>query len=265
MGFFKSIGNAFKKVVKSTVGKLIIGIGAVIAAPFTGGLSLLALPLALGKSKGPGQSKEEEIIKRLKKEKDKAEPVIKTFPVKSPPPIVPSIASLEIVEPFIGLGATTGKKEAVTLTGYYYDVNRITIPIDTDLTNVVVVPETFFPYVAVIDNHLPSDKKRYISEFTFTTLSIAYRNNLDKVIHDLDRDNGNFVYINFDWQDFVNKYLSQSKGLTTDGGILYWSMDPIFMLRWLDGGLSSTFPLEYSYKIPAGVKTVFDLNGDSKE
>ena len=265
MGFFKSIGNAFKKVVKSTVGKLIVGIGAVIAAPFTGGLSLLALPLALGKSKGPGQSKEEEIIKKLKKEKDKTEPVIKTFPVKSPPPIVPSIASLEIVEPFIGLGATTGKKEAVTLTGYYYDVNRITIPIDTDLTNVVVVPETFFPYVAVIDNHLPSDKKRYISEFTFTTLSIAYRNNLDKVIHDLDRDNGNFVYINFDWQDFVNKYLSQSKGLTTDGGILYWSMDPIFMLKWLDGGLSSTFPLEYSYKIPAGVKTVFDLNGDSKE
>jgi hypothetical protein len=44
MGFFKSIGNAFKKVVKSTVGKLIVGIGAVIAAPFTGGLSLLAVP-----------------------------------------------------------------------------------------------------------------------------------------------------------------------------------------------------------------------------
>ena len=262
MGFFKSIGNAFKKVVKSTVGKLIIGIGSVIAAPFTGGLSLLALPLLLGKSKGPGQSKEEEIIKR---EKAKAEPVVKTFPVKSPPPIVPSIASLEIVEPFIGLGATTGKKETVTLTGFYYDINRISIPIDTDLTNVIVVPETFFPYVAIVDNHLPSDKKRYISEFTFTTLSIAHRNNLDKVIHDLDRDNGNFVYINFNWQDFVNKYLSQNKGLETDGGILYWSMDPVFMLQWLDGGLSSTFPLEYSYKIPAGVKTVFDLKGDSKE
>ena len=262
MGFFKSIGNAFKKVVKSTVGKLIIGIGSVIAAPFTGGLSLLALPAILGKSKGPGQSKEEEIIKR---EKAKAEPVVKTFPVKSPPPIVPSIASLEIVEPFIGLGATTGKKETVTLTGFYYDINRISIPIDTDLTNVIVVPETFFPYVAIVDNHLPSDKKRYISEFTFTTLSIAHRNNLDKVIHDLDRDNGNFVYINFNWQDFVNKYLSQNKGLETDGGILYWSMDPVFMLQWLDGGLSSTFPLEYSYKIPAGVKTVFDLKGDSKE
>jgi len=264
MGFFKSIGNAFKKVVKSTVGKLIIGIGSVIAAPFTGGLSLLALPLLLGKSKGPGQSKEEEIIKR-EKEKAKAEPVVKTFPVKTPPPVVPSIASLEAIEPFIGLGATTGKKETVTLTGYYYEVNRITIPIDTDLTNVIVVPDTFFPYVAIIDNHLPSDKKRYISEFTFTTLSIAHRNNLDKVTHDLDRDNGNFVYINFNWQDFVNKYLSQNKGLESDGGILYWSIDPVFMLQWLDGGLSSTFPLEYSYKIPAGVKTVFDLKGDSKE
>ena len=172
---------------------------------------------------------------------------------------------MEIIEPFIGLGATTGKKETVTLTGFYYDINRISIPIDTDLTNVIVVPETFFPYVAIVDNHLPSDKKRYISEFTFTTLSIAHRNNLDKVIHDLDRDNGNFVYINFNWQDFVNKYLSQNKGLETDGGILYWSMDPVFMLQWLDGGLSSTFPLEYSYKIPAGVKTVFDLKGDSKE
>jgi len=265
MGFFKSIGNAFKKVVKSTVGKLIIGIGSVIAAPFTGGLSLLALPLILGKSKGPGQSKEEEIIKKLKEENSKPDPVIKTFPVKTPPPIVPSIASLEAIEPFIGVGATTGKKETVTLTGYYYDINRISIPIDTDLTNVIIVPETFFPYVAVIDNHLPSDNKRYISEFTYNTLSIAHQNNLDKVIHDLDKNNGNFVYINFDWQDFVNKYLSQNKGLSDDGGILYWSITPSFMLQWLDGGLSSTFPLEYSYKIPAGVKTVFDLKGDSKE
>jgi hypothetical protein len=42
-------------------------------------------------------------------------------------------------------------------------------------------------------------------------------------------------------------------------------MDPVFMLQWVDGGTSSTFPLEYSYRIPAGVKTVFDLTGDSKE
>jgi hypothetical protein len=260
MGFFKSIGNAFKKVVKSTVGKLIVGIGAVIAAPFTGGLSLLALPLVLGKATKGVPPKG-----LIKKEPPKPESAIKTFPIKEPPAPVPSITALEMVEPFIGLGANTGKKETVTLTGFYYEVNRITIPIDTDLTNVVVVPDTFFPYVAVIDNHSPSNGKRYISEFTANTLSIAYQSNLDKVLHDLDRDNGNFAYINFDWQEFVNKYLSQGMGLNTDGGILYWSITPSFMLQWVDGGTSSTFPLEYSYRIPAGVKTVFDLTGDSKE
>lgn len=265
MGFFKSIGNAFKKIgkaISTTVGKVVTGIAAVVAAPFTGGLSLLALPLILGKKKGPGQSQTEEIIK---KEPPKPESAVKTFPLKEPPTPVPSIVALEQIEPFIGTGATTGKKETVTLTGYYYDVNRITIPIDTDLTNVIVVPDTFFPYVAVIDNHSPSDNKRYISEFTANTLSIAYQSNLDKVLHDLDKDNGNFAYINFDWQEFVNKYLSQGKGLNTDGGILYWSMTPSFMLQWVDGGTTTSFPLEYSYKIPAGVKTVFDLKGDSKE
>lgn len=267
MSFFKNIakgvGNAFKSVgtfVKNTVGKVGGTILAIAAAPFTGGLSLLTLPAILGKgTKGvPPKG-------LIKKEPPKPESAIKTFPVKEPPVPVPSITALEVVEPFIGLGANTGKKETVTLTGFYYEVNRITIPIDTDLTNVVVVPDTFFPYVAVIDNHSPSNGKRYISEFTANTLSIAYQSNLDKVVHDLDRDNGNFAYINFDWQEFVNKYLSQGMGLTNDGGILYWSMDPVFMLQWVDGGTSSTFPLEYSYRIPAGVKTVFDLTGDSKE
>lgn len=263
MGFFSSIGNAFKKIAKavtSTVGKIVTGVAAVVAAPFTGGLSLLALPAIIGKGTLGGVPKE-----IIKKEPPKPESSVKVFPVKQPALPTPSIAALEIVEPFIGLGANTGKKETVTLTGFYYDVNRITIPIDTDLTNVVVVPDTFFPYVAVIDNHSPSNGKRYISEFTANTLSIAYKSNLDKVIHDLDRDNGNFVYMNFDWQEFVNKYLAQGTGLNKDGGILYWSMDPVFMLQWLDGGTTSTYPLEYSYNIPAGVKTVFDLKGDSKE
>jgi hypothetical protein len=47
MGFFSGIANAFKKVVKavtSTVGKVLAGVAAVVAAPFTGGLSLLAIP-----------------------------------------------------------------------------------------------------------------------------------------------------------------------------------------------------------------------------
>lgn len=272
MGFFKNIGKAlggaFKTVAKavtSTVGKIAIGVGAVIAAPFTGGLSLLALPALFAKptiGKPPA-----EIIKKVDDPNNLngSDPNVKTFPKKETPAVTPSIAALEIVEPFIGLGATTGKKETVTLTGFYYEINRITIPIDTDLTNVVVVPDTFFPYVAVIDNHSPSNGKRYISEFTANTISIAYQSNLDKVLHDLDRDNGNFVYLNFDWQEFVNRYLSQSMGLSKDGGILYWSMDPVFMLQWLDGGTTPTYPLEYSYNIPAGVKTVFDVEGDSEQ
>jgi hypothetical protein len=262
MGFFKSIGNAFKKVVKSTVGKLIIGIGAVIAAPFTGGLSLLAVPALFAAGRNNVKSLGKFTGASPVGEPIKEEPV-KRYPIKEPPPEVPSITELEAIEPFSGSGAITGKKETVTLTGYYYDINRVSIPVDTDLTNVIIVPETFFPYVAVIDNHLPSDNKRYISEFTYNTLSIAHQNNLDKVIHDLDKDNGNFVYINFDWQEFVDKYLAQGKGLNTDGGILYWSMNPSFMLQWVDGGTTTSFPLEYSYKIPAGVKTVFDLEGDS--
>jgi hypothetical protein len=265
MGFFKSIGNAFKKVVKavtSTVGKVVLGVAAVVAAPFTGGLSLLALPAVLAAGRNNVKSLGKFTGANPVGEPIKEEPV-KRYPVKEPPPEVPSIVSLEAIEPFSGSGAITGKKETVTLTGYYYDINRVSIPVDTDLTNVIIVPETFFPYVAIIDNHLPSDNKRYISEFTYTTLSIAHQNNLDKVIHDLDKDNGNFVYINFNWQEFVDKYLSQGKGLNTDGGILYWSITPSFMLQWLDGGTTTSFPLEYSYKIPAGVKTVFDLKGDS--
>jgi hypothetical protein len=267
MSFFKNIlkvvTTPFKAVgtfVKNTVGKVGGAALAIIGAPFTGGLSLLTLPAILGKgTKGiPPKG-------LIKKEPPKPESAIKTFPIKEPPAPAPSITALEEVEPFVGVGATTGKKETVTLTGFYYDVNRITIPIDSDLTNVVVVPGTFFPYVAVVNNHSPSNGKRYISEFTANTLSIAYQSNLDKVLHDLDKDNGNFAYINFDWQEFVNKYLSQGKGLNADGGILYWSMSPTFMLQWVDGGINSTFPLEYSYKIPAGVKTVFDLTGDSKE
>lgn len=268
MGFFKNLGKAlaapFKAIGKTVVGKVLGTIGAVIAAPFTGGLSLVTIPAILGKStigKPPT-----EIIKEIDdpNKLNQSDPNVKTFPKKETPVLQPSIAALEVVEPFIGLGANTGKKETVTLTGFYYEVNRITIPIDTDLTNVVVVPDTFFPYIVVIDNHSPSNGKRYISEFTANTLSIAYQSNLDKVIHDLDRDNGNFVYINFDWQEFVNKYLAQGTGLSKDGGILYWSMDPVFMLQWLDGGINTTYPLEYSYNIPAGVKTVFDLEGDSK-
>jgi|MesohylFT_1024984.scaffolds.fasta_scaffold01322_6 hypothetical protein len=261
MGFFKSIGNAFKKVVKSTVGKLIIGIGAVIAAPFTGGLSLLALPAVLGiKSKGRFVGLET-TPKPLPPEPIKRKPIKEA----NPPVEIPTNGIEVNILEGIGVGATTGEKEDVTLFGYYNKVNFVTISVDNDFDNIRVVENTYFPYIAVIDNHTPSDGLRYVSRFTFDNLLTAYQNNLDKVLYDLDKQNGNFAYINFNWKQFVDKYLAQSTGLTTDRGILKWSLTPDFMLRWLDGDSKPTFLLDYSYHIPAGVKTVFDLQGDSKE
>jgi hypothetical protein len=263
MGFFKSIGNAFKKVVKSTVGKLIVGIGAVIAAPFTGGLSLLAVPAlfaagrnnvkSLGKFTGAdpiGKPIEDEPVKR--------------YPVKEPKVEV-KVEPLEEVVSGVGKGAITGEKEDVTLFGYYSKVNFITIPVDNDFGNIRVVDDTYFPYIASIDNHTPSNGLRYVSRFTFDNLLTAYESNLDKVLYDLDKGNGNFAYISFNWNEFVDKYLSQSKGLQTDNGKLKWTLTPDFMLKWLDGDSKPTFLLDYSYGIPAGVKTIFDLEGDSKE
>lgn len=258
---FTAVGN----LVKNTLGKVGGAVLAVAAAPFTGGLSLLTLPKILGpKTKGKGET---ELIKKVEdpNNPNQSNPNIKTFPTKTPEPPAPSVAALEQVEAFIGVGATTGVKEPVTLTGYYYEVNRVTIPVDNDLSNVFVVPNTFFPYIATVDNHEPSNGKRYISEFTYQTLQLAYKNNLEKVTNDLDRDNGNFTYVSFDWQEFLNKYLQQANGLSADGGILYWSLDPSFMLQWLDGGTSPTLLLEYSYNIPKGVKTVFDLEADKEE
>jgi hypothetical protein len=142
MGFFKSIGNAFKTVVKavtSTVGKVLATVAAVVAAPFTGGLSLAAIPAIFAAGR-----KDVKSLGRFTGADPNGKPIedepVKRYPIKEPPPEVPSITSLEAIEPFSGSGAITGKKETVTLTGYYYDINRISIPVDTDLTNVIVVP-----------------------------------------------------------------------------------------------------------------------------
>ena len=266
MGFFSGIANAFKKVVKavtSTVGKVVAGVAAVVAAPFTGGLSLLAIPAifaagrnnvkSLGKFTGAdpvGKPIEDEPVKR--------------YPIKEPKVEV-KVEPIEEVVSGVGRGAITGEKEDVTLFGYYNKINFVTIPVDNDFGNIRVVEDTYFPYVAVVDNHTPSDGLRYVSRFTFDNLLSANETNLDKVLYDLDKGNGNFAYITFNWTEFVDKYLSQSKGLVTDNGKVKWTLTPDFMLKWLDGDSKPTFILDYSYGIPAGVKTVFDLEGDSKE
>jgi hypothetical protein len=266
MGFFSSIGNAFKSVVKvvtSTVGKALATVAAVVAAPFTAGASLLAIPAILG----AGNGKNVKSLGRFTGADPTPKPIeepVKRFPLKEPKVEV-KVEPIETVVSGEGRGAITGVKEDVTLFGYYNKVNFITIPVDNDFGNIRVVDDTYFPYIAVIDNHTPSNGLRYVSRFTFDNLLTAYENNLDKVLYDLDKGNGNFAYISFNWQEFVDKYLSQSKGLTTDNGRLKWTLTPDFMLKWLDGDSKPTFILDYSYGIPAGVKTIFDLEGDSKE
>lgn len=265
MGFFSAIGNAFKSVVKvvtSTVGKIVGTVAAVVAAPFTAGASLLAIPLLLG-----GGNKGVKSLGRFTGADPTGKPIeepVKRFPIKEPKVEV-KVEPIESVVEGRGKGAITGEKEDVTLFGYYSKVNFVTIPVDNDFGNIRVVDDTYFPYIAVIDNHTPSDGLRYVSRFTFDNLLTAYENNLDKVLYDLDKGNGNFSYITFDWSQFVDKYLGQAKGLQTDNGRLKWTLTPDFMLKWLDGDSKPTFILDYSYGIPAGVKTIFDLEGDSKE
>jgi hypothetical protein len=267
MGFFSSLGKVlaapFKAIGKTVVGKILGTIAAVVAAPFTGGLSLLSLPLIIG-----GGRKGVKSLGRFTGLNPIGKPIkdepIKRFPIKEPKVEVKTEPIEEIVSG-VGKGATTGEKENVTLFGYYSKVNFVTIPIDNDFGNIRVVEDTYFPYIAVVDNHTPSNGLRYVSSFTFDNLLSANETNLDKVLYDLDKDNGNFAYITFNWTEFVDKYLSQSKGLTTDNGKVKWTLTPDFMLKWLDGDSKPTFILDYSYGIPAGVKTVFDLEGDSKE
>ena len=81
MGLFKGIGNFFK----SKVGKLLTGIGAVLAAPFTAGASLAAVPFIL---KG-GKKQKGEPVSLL----SKIEEPIASVRVNIPPP--------QIVEPVI--------------------------------------------------------------------------------------------------------------------------------------------------------------------
>ena len=262
MGLFKGIGNFFK----SKVGKLLTGIGAVLAAPFTAGASLAAVPFIL---KG-GKKQKGEPVSLL----SKIEEPIASVRVNIPPP--------QIVEPLIEKQKevviktpdeqieirkiTTPVKTDVTLYGFYSTINKLTIPTDNDLDNVVIVPDTFFPFIVEFTNHPPSEGIRYVSEFVFQKLLVEWETNLGKVLHTLENGLSIYPYIKFDWQTFVDKYNTYNAGnLEREGGILYgFTVSPVFLLQWIDGPEVSNL-LDYSYKIPPAVKTVFDLNPSQPE
>lgn len=260
MGLFKSIGNFFK----STVGKVLTSAAAIIAAPFTAGASLAAIPavFAAGRNK-PSEETTSRLRQLLNKNKTPilGEPTI----VKSTPPEPVKVVQPEVVitknEQIEVRKITTPKKTDVTLYGYYSTINKITIPVDNDLDNVVVVPQTFFPYIVVFENHAPSNGIRYISQYVYDNLQIEWGSNLGKVLHTLEKDLTQYPYITLNWESFVDKYNNfEADKLKKDGGILYgFTISPVFLLQWLDGPEPTTL-LDYSYVIPPKVKTIDDLN-----
>lgn len=255
MGLFKKIGNFFQ----TKVGKLIAGVSAVLAAPFTLGASLAVVPFLFKGKKNTGES-----ISLLSQIEQPIESIRVEIP---PPPIEPPVKEKrdliittideQIDERVIG----PVSKIDVTLYGFYSQINKITIPVDNDLDNVVIVPNTTFPYIVEFTNHKPSEGVRYISEFVFQKLLVEWQTNLGKVLHTLEDGLSIYPYIRFDWQTFVDKYNTYNAGiLEKDGGILYgFTISPVFLLQWIDGPEVSPL-LDYSYKIPPKVKTTDDFN-----
>ena len=263
MGFFSSIGNFFK----STVGKVLGTVGAVVAAPFTGGASLLTIPAILGAgSKSPSDEETSKIKSLFNKSKDKLATPYEVQRISLPKKVEPvtTIQTEKVVVKENDIQTktiTTPKKTDVTLYGYYSTINKITIPVDNDLDNVIVVPKTFFPYIVEFDNHPPSKGIRYISQFVYDSLQIEWGSNLGKVLHTLEKDLTQYPYIKFNWNTFVDKYNNfEADKLKRDGGILYgFTISPIFLLQWIDGPEPTTL-LDYSWVIPAPVKTIGEQN-----
>lgn len=262
MGLFKGIGNFFK----SKVGKLLTGIGAVLAAPFTAGASLAAVPFIL---KGGKKQKGEPVSLLSKIEEPIASVRVNIPPPQIVEPVIEKQKEVVITTPDEQIEIrkiTTPVKTDVTLYGFYSTINKLTIPTDNDLDNVVIVPDTFFPFIVEFTNHPPSEGIRYISEFVFQKLLVEWETNLGKVLHTLENGLSIYPYIKFDWQTFVDKYNTYNAGnLEKEGGILYgFTVSPVFLLQWIDGPEVSNL-LDYSYKIPPAVKTVFDFNPPQPE
>jgi hypothetical protein len=264
MGLFKRIGNFFKQ----GVGKAILGATSIFLAPFTLGASL-GVGAALGAFKGSGKKKKE-LTGGVEDITQKILPTIGDKPT-IPSPTIEYGEPIKVVqkeavqttpsEQIIVKDITTPKKTDVTLFGFYSDINKLTVKVDNDVENIVVVPNTFFPYIVEFYNHPPSNGIRYMSEFAYENLIRDWETNLGKVINTLDRELSPRPYVRLDWQIFVDKYNNFDAGfLQRDGGILYgFTISPIFLLQWIDGPEVSNM-LDYSFVIPPAVKTVFDFN-----
>jgi hypothetical protein len=182
-------------------------------------------------------------------------------PVSITQPVTPAVEPVIAVVPDYPtdtVAIAPPKKTDVTLYGYYRDINKITIPVDVDLDNVIVVPNTTFPYIVRFTNYSNAAGRRYVSEYTYLNLVQNFQTNLGKIISDMDFENGNYSYITLDWKKFDNLIVNRTEVAKKDGGVVKSALSPEFLLQWLEGN-KLTYLLDYSYVIPKGVKTIGDL------
>jgi hypothetical protein len=182
-----------------------------------------------------------------------------------PPPIEernpPALPLIEKESPPVPNNLPVGRiseKTDVTIYGYYRQINKVTINVDNDLGNTVVVPNTTFPYIVKFSNYNNSIGKRYMSEYTYINLIGSFETNLGKIISDLDNENGNFSYVTLDWKKFDTEIIKTMAVAKEDGGVVKQTLSPEFLLQWLEGN-KLTYLLDYTYIIPKGVKTLGDL------
>jgi hypothetical protein len=186
-------------------------------------------------------------------------------PIEEPPPPKntnpPALPLIERESPPVPNNLPLGRvseKTDVTIYGYYRQINKVTINVDNDLGNTVVVPNTTFPYIVKFSNYNNAIGKRYMSEYTYINLISSYETNLGKIISDLDNDNGNFSYVTLDWKKFDTEIIKSMNAAREDGGVVKQTLSPEFLLQWLEGN-KLTYLLNYTYIIPKGVKTIGDL------
>jgi hypothetical protein len=257
MGFFSNVGKFFK----TTVAKIGILAAGFVAAPFTAGASIVAAAgavAALSRTSNNNPEAAERLRNLLRPKKDPPSPEI---PIE-PTPVVIQPEKVVIKEEQIQIREIVPNKLTdITLYGFYSDINNITIPVDNDLNNTIVVPETFFPYIVKFSNHPPSNGLRYISQYIHNKIKQEWETNLGKVLYTLDEQLSVFPYITLDWQEYVDHFNNfQPDLLKRDGGVVFgFDVSPEFLLQWQDGPEPGNL-LKYAFLIPKPVPTVFDLN-----
>ena len=185
-----------------------------------------------------------------------------TAPIPTVEPETPPAPPIEREAPPVPNNLPLGRlseKTDVTIYGYYRQINSVTINVDNDLGNTVVVPNTTFPYIVKFNNYNNAIGKRYMSEYTYINLISSYETNLGKIISDLDNENGNFSYVTLDWKKFDTEIIKSIAVAKEDGGVVKQTLSPEFLLQWLEGN-KLTYLLDYTYIIPKGTKTLSDLN-----